>query len=456
MSGPAAIVVRGNGRMVTGPVIGAAGISASVGKGGVNSRPDVKAVQIAFNNVPISLGGAGDTLAVDGLVGPKTLQAIANFQHRWLTVDDTRCDPRGPTLGLVNAMAGVGDALPPGTASMHSGVAPDFIFDTPAFAAKPAEGKEGAGGQKAAVAAKPAPAPPHHPSPEEEARIKAAETRAFFVEHHHLNIVKNWLINALRVVTSAQAHADRLATLGPMIAPEDPDRLAFLLLAKSFKLHERDPGGAVTGVRRVDSILRQSLVAVTQHLPRIPGVAPSALVTAPLFVCLFGFPKFATDALAYAPQGGLHLKPGATKSFNKFVKPGKVVVELNDRMYLTPSFDSLNPNLQRLTLIHEMAHWVGSPRGANAIPELGTIDAPAKWKPMTSQQRLHTAESYGFFATECNTGTQTAIVDGGSDTTTVPLFPQTEPNFGNTRVIRLPPKGDILEPKFKFPAGALF
>lgn len=339
---------------------------------------------------------------------------------------------------------------------MHSGVVPDFPLDTPTFAAKPAEAKGFSAGTGAAIAAKPAAPKPHQPSPEEAARIKAAETRAFFVEHHHLNIVKDWLINTLRVVTAAQNHADRLATLGPLIAPEDPDRLAFLLLAKSFKLHERDPGGAVIGVRHVESIFRQSLVAVTQHLPRFPGVAPSALVTAPLFVCLFGFPKFATDALAYAPQGGLHLKPGATRSFNKFVKPGKVVVELNDRMYLTPSFDSLNPNLQRLTLIHEMAHWVGAPRGPNAVPELGTIDAPAKWKPMTSQQRLHTADSFGFFATECNTGTQTAIVDGASDTNTIPLFPQTEPNFGNTRVIRLPPAGDILEPKFKFPAGALF
>ncbi len=449
MASPSGIVIRGNGQTILGPLPGAAGISASVGKGGANRSNDVKAIQVAFNNVPISMSGAGDTLAVDGICGPMTLQAIADFQKRWMTIHDGRCDPAGPTLGLANSMAGVGDSMPPGTASMFSGVAiPENIAAT-------------AASEGVTIAAKPKAAkPPHQSSPEEQARIKAAELRAFVVQHHHLNIVKTWLLSALRVCTAAQRHADRLATMGPLIVPDDPDRLAFLVVAKSFKLHERDPVGAVAGVRQVDSTLRQSLIAVVQHLPRIPGIAPNPLVNTPLFVALFGFPGHVaqvTSALAYAPQGGLHLKPGATRAFNAFVKPGKVVLELNDRMYLTPLFDTLNPNLQRLTLIHEMAHWVGARSGRNAIPELGTIDVPAKWKPMTSQQRLHTADSYGYFATECNIGTQRAIVDGDSDTQTIPLFPQVEAGFINTTpVIRLPPAGDVLEPKFKFPAGALF
>src|SRR5262249_49893313 len=145
--------------------------------------------------------------------------------------------------------------------------------------------------------------------------------------------------------------------------------------------------------------------------------------------------------LAYAPQGGLHLKPGPSGFFNAFVKPGRVVPELTDRMYLTPDFDTLNPNLQRLTLIHEMAHFVGSPSGPNGVPELGNIDDPAKWRPMNSRQRLHTADSYGYFATECNVGTLTATIDGQSNTATIPLFPKVEADFVNTEPkISLPPK----------------
>jgi hypothetical protein len=351
-------------------------------------------------------------------------------------------------LGLLNAMAGVGDALPPGTASLHGGLAivPDVAKSTAP-----------AGGKGVTVAPKKPAAKPHQISPEEQARINAAEQRAFVVEHHHLNIVKRWLLTTLRVVTAAQQHADRLAVMGPLIVNDNPDRLAFLLVAKTFKLHERDPAGAVAGVRRVESIFRRSLVAVTQHLPRLPGVAPSPLVDTPLFISLFGFPRHSPTALAYAPQGGFHLKPGNSGFFNPFVKPGKVVPELTDRMYLTPSFDTLNPNLQRLTLIHEMAHFTGAPRGANGIPELGNIDDPAKWKPMNSFQRLHTADGFGYLATECNVGTLTAIADGKSNTQTIPLFPKVEASFVNNEPrISLPPTGDVLEPKFKFPAGALF
>lgn len=467
MTSPIARIVRGRGGQVIGPVPGAAGISASVGQGGVNRSADVKAVQVALNNVPLALGGAGERLALDGKIGPKTIEAISNFQLRWLTVNDKRCDPLGPTLGLANAMAGVNDALPPGTASMHAGL-PGLgadIVRTPSgrVEGKPVGFSAGSTSTATKTAPKAAAAPPPQLSAAEQAKIAAAELRATLVEKHHLPILKLWLFTALRVLAAAEAHAVRLPTLGPQIVYDNPDRMAFLLLAKSFKLHEKNPAQALAGVRQVEVILRRMLVAVAQHLPRSPGVSPSPLVDTPLFVALFGEPPHGRNAYAYAPIGGFHLKPAqANPLFNRFVKPGKVVPELNDRMYLTPEFDPAAPNLQRLTLVHEMAHWVGGSRGASAIQELGTIEQPAKWRALNTNQRLHTAESYGFFVTECNISTQTAIVECRSDTQTVPLFPQTDANFINTGLIgglpniRLPPKGDVLEPKFTFPAGALF
>src|SRR5262245_13046228 len=101
--------LRGNGQPLQGPLPGAVVIGHPVGRGGANRASDARALQIALNAVPAGLGGAGESLALDGLVGPLTIGAIAAFQEQWMTVKDARCDPGGPTLALLNAMAGVGD-----------------------------------------------------------------------------------------------------------------------------------------------------------------------------------------------------------------------------------------------------------------------------------------------------------------------------------------------------------
>ncbi|MBL8213603.1 MAG: hypothetical protein JNK87_22990 [Bryobacterales bacterium] len=71
-------------------------ITASVGKGGVNLRTDTVRIQEALNlfrqqhNLPL--------LKVDGIVGPKTIAAITNFQQSYTRIVDGRIDPHGPTL----------------------------------------------------------------------------------------------------------------------------------------------------------------------------------------------------------------------------------------------------------------------------------------------------------------------------------------------------------------------
>lgn len=72
-------------------------IRASVGRGGRNQRTDVKAVQSLLNDhvkPPIRL------LAEDGLVGPKTIQAITNFQRDVVRLPrpDGRVDPGYRTI----------------------------------------------------------------------------------------------------------------------------------------------------------------------------------------------------------------------------------------------------------------------------------------------------------------------------------------------------------------------
>ncbi len=80
-------------------------ISASVGRmGGVNRPDDVKTVQELLNQVPPGSGGPKPPLAVDGICGPKTINAIQTFQlhHFGWKGADGRVDPGGPTLEKLN------------------------------------------------------------------------------------------------------------------------------------------------------------------------------------------------------------------------------------------------------------------------------------------------------------------------------------------------------------------
>ena len=89
-------------------------IMASVGRGGVNSRNDAKIIQQLLNSA-MKMSPGFRPLAVDGIVGPKTIAAIDQFQRQGLgwTQVDGRVDPRGKTLTGLNQKAGPGGATPP-------------------------------------------------------------------------------------------------------------------------------------------------------------------------------------------------------------------------------------------------------------------------------------------------------------------------------------------------------
>ena len=76
-------------------------ISGSVGRGGMNARNDVTTIQSLLNNCTAP---PSPLLAVDGVVGPKTIGAIENYQRNVVrgTVDG-RVDPNGATLRSLNS-----------------------------------------------------------------------------------------------------------------------------------------------------------------------------------------------------------------------------------------------------------------------------------------------------------------------------------------------------------------
>jgi peptidoglycan hydrolase-like protein with peptidoglycan-binding domain len=73
-------------------------IGSPVGQNSVNQPVDVMLIQYLLNCVPAGYGGPSVELVVDGIVGPKTLQAIRHFQWVQLRFVDGRVDPDGKTL----------------------------------------------------------------------------------------------------------------------------------------------------------------------------------------------------------------------------------------------------------------------------------------------------------------------------------------------------------------------
>jgi murein DD-endopeptidase MepM/ murein hydrolase activator NlpD len=77
-------------------------ISASVGRGGINLRPDVLTIQKLLNN---ARPGLSRRIAEDGAVGPETIAAVEEFQRRVVGLHrpDGRVDPAGKTLQALRA-----------------------------------------------------------------------------------------------------------------------------------------------------------------------------------------------------------------------------------------------------------------------------------------------------------------------------------------------------------------
>jgi hypothetical protein len=78
-------------------------LQGSVGRGGANNRSDVELVQLLLNGWMEA--SRQPLLAIDGVVGPRTLGAITSFQREYAPASsDGRIDPGGPTLFQLGEM----------------------------------------------------------------------------------------------------------------------------------------------------------------------------------------------------------------------------------------------------------------------------------------------------------------------------------------------------------------
>jgi hypothetical protein len=78
-------------------------IGAPVGRGGRNMPNDTQTVQYLLNCVPAPRGGPVPELTVDGLCGPKTMQAITKFQQAQGGFANGRVDPGGAAFRAMSA-----------------------------------------------------------------------------------------------------------------------------------------------------------------------------------------------------------------------------------------------------------------------------------------------------------------------------------------------------------------
>ena len=78
-------------------------IHGSVGKGGANRPADVVIIQYLLNCVPANQGGPREELAMDGICGPKTNEAIHSFQKKIAGSGLGWLDMSGPTLAALSS-----------------------------------------------------------------------------------------------------------------------------------------------------------------------------------------------------------------------------------------------------------------------------------------------------------------------------------------------------------------
>ena len=69
-------------------------IKSAVGVGAANEKVDVKLVQQLLNAISDGSGGPKNKLVEDGIIGPKTIDAIKRFQRFQLGFEDGRIDPK--------------------------------------------------------------------------------------------------------------------------------------------------------------------------------------------------------------------------------------------------------------------------------------------------------------------------------------------------------------------------
>lgn len=359
-------------RPVPLPLPGYARIRGSVGQGGANRREDVRVVQMALNAVVSAAGGPVPSLAEDGYVGPKTVAAIRRFQTMWTRVVDGRVDPRGPTLRALNGLAGV-PAPPAATAGAAMGFAPSG----------------------------PVPAPPP-PSVD--------EIRAFFRWNHAQTVVMPQAALAiwttLQLLVAAQVHIGGQLARGPGPPPAGlraPGRLAFLFVAKHFRLHEREPSASLLAVQMVTAVFARCLDTFRARTVTTP--------LGPRFDRMFALARIpphivGKSDIAYVGAASAATRPPGPTGFQVPGTGGLLFPEISDGIYLLPGYDAV-PHLHVPVLVHELAHLCGGPTPDHWVVDM-VFPTEAAFQAQPREQRLRNVQCYEYLAIEAYGGTLAA------------------------------------------------
>jgi hypothetical protein len=321
-------------------------ISGSVGLGGKNRPDDVRAIQQALNDFSVAEGGPSPQLAVDGLVGPKTLAAIRKFQSHHLGFSDGRVDPGGPTLSKLNR-------------SLSSG----------------------------SLVESNAPAPPPK-DPLHNAKVATGLVLLAMADARQcINAARMVLDNAIRAVATSSPGLFGNAAI---------EKCQF-----HFRFQDTNhPLAELTRIREVfDLMSRQQLNSIDDFDGYFSGREGTFVAD------LSG--KRAGSIVAHTSFGGARISP-PTRYRNADI-PDSPVYQTN-HIYIMPQAGDELPDLWVRTVIHELAHFCGpDDKSKERIDDYGYgwPDGPNYYyRSVTPHQRCRNGDSFASFAFHCRYGRQ--------------------------------------------------
>lgn len=408
------ILMATGGRTVACKLPGSVMLDSSVGYHGGNSRGDVIAIQSSLNSVLPSLGGAIEVLNEDGLAGPKTQNAILRFQTHWVKFRDSRIDPDGATLRALNGAVG----------AAFTGFPAGPLLQTASATTKPPQLAES-----------------------DKLEYMKAAIRYGMVKTRWLPKTYQTVLSGIRIATKASAYAKTLPR--PSIERNHPDRLAFLLVAKHFKLHEKSPQQAISGTNTVEMMCRRMGTTLANRVGNpMPGIKPGT----DIIVSLWRTPKDVAGHPGYTWFGGAWERHRMMGSIHSGEEIGKLSPDYADRIYLTPLFDNADDEYRLHVLAHELAHFIGDMVGGWTLDDLGYA-YEQRYANNSSIQRLHNADAYTCFIRECGVGTTRAVK--GSQ-----IYKSKAVSFGNGPNVAIPETpflppvpGSPAKDPFAYPSG---
>jgi hypothetical protein len=329
-------------------------IAGSVGRGGRNVAADVETIQSALNATAPADGGPIDKLDVDGLVGQLTIAAIERYQNARLGWADGRVDPDGPTIHML---------VPDQVTTAHKGShkAPNLPKATP------------------------------------------AQNKAFIEK------IGGLLPRARHFVEMAQLKIDMASDFlrRAPVDPNDPFPVLHDIGKPDFELFDKYFHFA----KHSRSVQLKQLHHVRRIYDQMQTVLTESLLQAPMFGWGVGYfqpdPADGTLAskgyVAYTFYGGWQRrrKDGRPRLSGDDNYEGDRKLRQDTIFFPVGKMLTRSDNYLLVTILHELAHFVG-PGGPLNGERIGdyTYDSKPNFLKVNNWTALHTAESYGYFATE--------------------------------------------------------